>query len=184
MNALITAAEKSSGGSFLVQPGIGLMVWTLVVVGLAMLILWKKAFPLIAEALDKRQKLIDESIDTAEKTKAEANSLLEENRERLKEPRVQPEDIVTRARKAAEVHEREATEEGRRKREELLAQARKDIEAETRRAIQEIRNEVASLTIQATEKVTRKTLSQDDQERLVQEALNELDFTALAGSEN
>ena len=183
MTALITAAEKSSG-SFLVQPGIGLMVWTLVVFTAAMLLLRKFAWPHITEALDKRQKLIEESIDTAERTKAEANELLEEYRERLKEARAQSEEIVTRARKAAEVHEREATEEGRRKREELLAQARKDIEAETRRAIQEIRAEVADLTVQATEKVTRKTLSQEDQERLVQEALNELDFTALAGSES
>src|SRR3954451_22531013 len=184
MTALITAAEKSSSGSFLVQPGIGLMVWTLVVFVAAMLLLRKFAWPPITEALDKRQKLIEDSIDTAEKTKSEANALLEEYRERLKDARTQSEEIVTRARKAAEVHEREGPEEGRRRREELLAQARKDIEAETRRAIQEIRNEVASLTIQATEKVTRKTLSQDDQERLVQEALNELDFTALAGSEN
>src|SRR3954447_7465174 len=184
MNALITAAEKSSGGSFLVQPGIGLMVWTLVVVGLAMLILWKKAFPLIAEALDKRQKLIDESIDTAEKTKADANALLEEYRERLKEARAQSEEIVARARKAGEAHERESTEAARVKREELMEQARRDIEAETRRAIQEIRSEVADLTVLATEKVTRKTLSPEDQERLVQEALNELDFTALAGKDS
>ena len=43
--------------------------------------------------------------------------------------------------------------------------------AETRRAIQEIRNEVADLTVLATEKVTRKTLTEDDQKRLVEEAL-------------
>src|SRR3954470_4809312 len=154
MIALITAAEKSSGGSFLVQPGIGLMIWTLVVFGAAMLILRKVAFPKIAEALDKRQKLIEDSIDTAEKTKSEANALLEEYRERLKEARAQSEEIVARARKAGEVHERESTEAARVKREELMAQARKDIEAETRRAIQEIRSEVADLTVMATEKVT------------------------------
>src|SRR3954451_6422966 len=181
--ALITAAEDE-GGSFLVQPGIGLMIWTLVVVGVALLILWRKAFPLIAEALDKRQKLIDESIDSAEKTKSEANALLDEYRERLKEARAQSEEIVARARKAGEVHERESTEAARVKREELMEQARRDIEAETRRAIQEIRSEVADLTVMATEKVTRKTLTAEDQELLVAEALNELDFTALAGSEN
>src|SRR3954453_2251676 len=183
MNALITAAEDG-GGSFLVQPGIGLMIWTLVVVGVALLILWKVAFPKIAEALDKRQKLIEDSIDTAEKTKADANALLEEYRERLKEARVQSEEIVARARKAGEVHERESTEAARVKREELREQARRDIEAETRRAIQEIRSEVADLTVLANEKVTRKTLTAEDQERLVAEALSELDFTALAGSES
>ena len=60
------------------------------------------------------------------------------------------------------------------------AQTRRDIEAETRRAIQEIRREVADLTVMATEKVTRKTLTEEDQRRLVEDALSELDFSALA----
>ena len=176
------AAEE--GGSFLVEPGLGLMVWTLLVFGSAMFLLYKLAFPKIAEALDKRQRAIEESIDVAEKTKTEAAALLEEYRERLKDARTQAEEIVARARKAGEVHERESTEAARVKREELMAQARRDIEAETRRAIQEIRNEVADLTVKATEKVTRKTLTPEDQKRLVDEALSELDFTALAGKES
>jgi F-type H+-transporting ATPase subunit b len=64
-----------------------------------------------------------------------------------------------------------------------MQQTRRDIEAETRRAIQEIRNEVADLTVQATEKVTRKSLTEEDQRRLVEEALSEVDFSSLAGSE-
>ena len=67
-----------------------------------------------------------------------------------------------------------------REREQLLEQTRRDIETETRRAIQEIRREVADLTVLATEKVTRKTLTEDDQRRLVEDALSELDFSALA----
>jgi F-type H+-transporting ATPase subunit b len=63
----------------------------------------------------------------------------------------------------------------------MMAQTRRDIEQETRRAIQEIRAEVADLTVLATEKVTRKTLTEDDQRRLVEEALSELDFAALSG---
>jgi F-type H+-transporting ATPase subunit b len=63
----------------------------------------------------------------------------------------------------------------------MLEATKREIEAETRRAIQDIRNEVAELTILATEKITRKTLTEDDQKRLVEEALSELDFSALAG---
>ena len=73
--------------------------------------------------------------------------------------------------------------EARRRREELLEQTRRDIEAETRRAISEIRGEVANLTVAATEKVTRRTLTEEDQRRLVDEALSELDFSALSGGE-
>jgi F-type H+-transporting ATPase subunit b len=98
----ILAAESGgsgdSGGSFLVSPGIGLMIWTLVVFGLTMLLLWKLAFPRIAEALDRRQKAIEESIDTAERTRREADKLLAEYRERLTEARHQADEIVARAR--------------------------------------------------------------------------------------
>jgi F-type H+-transporting ATPase subunit b len=176
-------APEDEGGSFLVSPGIGLMVWTLFLFGVSMFILWKVAFPRIAEALDKRQKAIEDSIDTAERTSKEAEELLAEYRERLTAARHQADEIVARARKAGEQQEADLTAAGRRRREELLEQARKDIETETRRAIQEIRAEVADLTILATEKVTRKTLTTEDQRRLVDEAVAELDFAALSGEE-
>jgi F-type H+-transporting ATPase subunit b len=179
MLATLPIAAEDSGGSFLVSPGIGLMVFTLLVFGISMLLLYKLAFPAISEALEKRQKLIEESIDSAQRTKEEAEQLLAEYRERLKEARAQSEEIVARARKAGEVHERESLEQARKSREELLEQTRRDIEAETNRAIQEIRREVADLTVAATERVTRKTLDEDDQRRLVEEALSELDFSSL-----
>jgi F-type H+-transporting ATPase subunit b len=177
---LAQAAEEESS-NFLVSPDVGLMIWTLIAFLAALFILRKWAWPAITEALDKRQRLIEDSITTAERARAEAAELLEEYRARLREARTQSEEIVARARKAAEAHEREALEEARGKREELLEQTRRDIEAETRRAIQEIRAEVADLTILATEKVTRKTLKPHDQKRLVEEALQELDFSQLGG---
>src|SRR5688572_1394146 len=176
-----SAGGEEEGGSFLVTPGIGLMIWTLVVFGLTMLLLWKVAFPRIGEALDRRQRAIEDSIDTAERTRREAEQLLAEYRERLTEARHQADEIVARARKAGEQQEADAVVKAKERREELLAQARRDIETETRRAIQEIRAEVADLTVMATEKVTRKTLTSADQRRLVEEALSELDFAALSG---
>jgi F-type H+-transporting ATPase subunit b len=159
------------------------MIWTLLVFGLTMLLLWKLAFPRIGEALDRRQKAIEESIDTAERTRVEADKLLAEYRERLTDARHQADEIVARARKAGEQQEADAVAKAKLRREELLQQARRDIETETRRAIQEIRAEVADLTVMATEKVTRKTLTSADQRRLVDEALSELDFAALSGQQ-
>jgi F-type H+-transporting ATPase subunit b len=178
MSAPVFAA---GGGSFLVSPDVGLMIWTLVVFLLSMYILSKVAFPRIQEALDKRQQAIEDAIDTAERTRTEADKLLAEYRERLHEARSQADEIVARARKTAENNEAESVAEAKRKREEMMAQTRRDIQQETRRAIQEIRNEVADLTVLATEKVTRKSLTEADQKRLVEEALSELDFAALSG---
>jgi F-type H+-transporting ATPase subunit b len=170
----------ASSGSFLITPNVGLMVWTLVLFGFSMLILWKLAFPRITEALDRRRRAIEDSIEAADRTRREADHLLDEYRERLREARGQAEQIIERARNAAETHERNATADAKKERERLMEQTRRDIESETRRAIDQIRREVADLTVMATERVTRKTLTEEDQRRLVEETLEELDFSALA----
>lgn len=179
------AAEhgEESGGSFLVSPGLGLMIWTLVLFLITMWVLSKVAFPKIQEALDKRAAAISESIDAAERQRKESDELLAEYRARLAEAREQADDIMARARKAAETAESEAAAAGKEKREELVEAAKRDIEAETRRSLDQIRQEVADLTVLATERVTRKSLTDEDQKRLVEEALSEVDFSALSGAE-
>jgi F-type H+-transporting ATPase subunit b len=177
---LFLAAEEDSGGSFLVSPNVGLMIWTLLAFGTTLFLLNKLAFPRIAEALDKRRRVIEESIEHAEQSKREADELLEEYRARLREAREQAEDITVRARKAADALADEAKASASQQREELMANTRRDIEAETRRALDEIRKEVANLTVIATEKVTRKSLTPDDHRRLIEDALGEVDFSALA----
>ncbi|MEA2225204.1 MAG: F-type H+-transporting ATPase subunit b [Solirubrobacteraceae bacterium] len=173
-------AVLASNGSFLIKPGVGLMVWTLLVFGLTMILLSKLAFPRISDALERRKRTIEESIDTAERTRREAEQLLAEYRGRLKEARAQAEEIIQRARQSAEAHEREAKEQGQGIVDEAAKRAAREIETATKRALDDLRKEVADLTIMATEKVTRKTLDDADQKRLVEEALNELDFTTIA----
>ena len=180
---IATAAEgEEEGGSFLVTPDVGLMIWTLLVFGLSMYLLNKLAFPRIAQALDRRQRAIEESIDHAERTRREADEILAEYRARLAEARGQADEIVARARKTGEAAENEIVAAARGKREEMMEQTRRDIEAETRRAIQEIRAEVADLTVLTTEKVTRKSLTPDDHKKLIDEALTEVDFSSLGGN--
>jgi F-type H+-transporting ATPase subunit b len=185
IGAVLVFAAKSGGnegGSFLVSPALGLMIWTLALFGFTMRVLSKVAFPRIQEALDRRANAIRESIEAAERQRSEADQLLEEYRERLKEAREQADDIIARARKAAEAATTEAISEGKERREELVAAARRDIEMETRRSLERIRKEVADLTVLATEKVTRKALDSEDHKRLIEEALEEVDFSALAGN--
>jgi F-type H+-transporting ATPase subunit b len=179
----LAAEAGEEGGSFLVSPGLGLMIWTLVLFLFTMWFLKRTAFPKIAEALEKRANAVRENIEASERQRAEADDILKEYRARLKEAREQADDISARARKSADNAVSEATAEGKAKREELVAAARKDIEAETRRSLDSIRREVADLTVLATEKVTKKSLTGEDHQKLIEEALSELDFSALAGAE-
>ena len=96
------ATTAASSGSFLITPNVGLMIWTLLLFGISMLVLWKLAFPRIAQALERRQHAIEESIDAADRTRKEADEILAEYRERLREARGQADEIIDRARKAAD----------------------------------------------------------------------------------
>jgi F-type H+-transporting ATPase subunit b len=180
---VLAATEEEGGGSFLVSPSLGLMIWTLLAFGITLYLLNKLAFPRIAEALDRRRQAIEDSIQAAQRAKQEADELLEEYRARLREAREQAEDIVARARRAGENLADETKAEASKQREEMMAAARRDIEHETRRALEEIRKEVADLTVVATEKITRKSLTDEDHRRLIEEALSEVDFSELAGTE-
>jgi F-type H+-transporting ATPase subunit b len=186
---LLVAATEGGGsseedsGTFLVSPELGLMIWTLMAFLITLFLLRKLAFPRIQEALDRRRRAIEDSIDAAERTRREADELLEEYRARLREAREQAEDIVVRARKAADNVAERAKSDARKEREDLMERTRRDIESETRRAIDQIRKEVANLTVIATEKVARKTLDDEDHQRLIREALDEFDFSALPGGE-
>ncbi len=179
-SAIIQSTPIASSDSWLITPNVGLMVWTFLVFGISLFILIKAVFPRIREALDVRRAAIDESIDSAERTRQEADELLAEYRERLKEARAQSEEIVQRARQTAESHEHESRDRGQEILAEAAKRAERDIDAATKRALDDIRREVADLTIMATEKVTRKSLDDADQRRLVEEALSELDFSGLS----
>lgn len=181
---LVAATESEEGLSPLVRVVPGLMIWTLLAFGAAMLVLRKYAWPPITKVLDERQTLINDSITSAEKTRDEADKILADYRQRLAEAREQADEIVARSRKAAEATKSEAAADGQAKREELVELARRDIEAETRKALDDIRKEVAELTVLATERVTRKSLTDADQKQLVEEALREVDFSSLSGDRN
>ncbi len=170
----------AAGGEFLVSPNVGLMIWTLLAFGATFLILRKYAFPKIAEGLDKRRKAIEDSIDHAEHTREEADKILAEYRERLQEARSQADDIVQRAHKAADHVEEESKQDAKKQHDEMMESTRREIERETQRSLEQIRREVATLTVTATEKLTRKSLDDEDHQRLVHEALDEVDFSRLA----
>ena len=119
MPAIVNIPLASKSGSFLITPNVGLMIWTIVVFAISLFILRRAVFPVIGEALDKRAKSIEGDIDSAHELRAEADKVLEEYRERLKEARAQSEEILQRARQTAESHDHEAREHGK----EILAEA-------------------------------------------------------------
>jgi F-type H+-transporting ATPase subunit b len=174
MTALIADAA-------LVSPAPGLMIWTLIIFFLTFLLLRAKAFGPIAKAIEDRRAAIRENIESAEHSRDEAQKLLDEYKEQLAQSRHEASDIIERARRTAEEGSRQAREELRAEKERGLEQVQEAIAAETRQALDQIKNEVADLTLLATEKVIGRALDQREQQRLIDEALGEVDFSKLRG---
>src|SRR5437773_691265 len=118
-------------------------------------------------------------LDEADEAREEARKLLEEHRKLIGEARGEAEDIRTVARHEAEAQLRRVKDEAEADRQRRLEETKRQIEAETRRALEAIRAEVAELSLIAAEKVTRRSLDDKDQRRLIDEAIGELDFSVL-----
>ena len=179
IGAFVFAAEKADNSSDLVKPFPGLMIWTLVTFFITFLVLRKYAFGPLAALVEKRRTLVRENLEAAEHSREEAERLLEEYKQQLAQARREAGEIVERARRPGSELERQMREEATAQRERDVAAAKAAIAAETRQAIDQIKNQVAELTMLATEKVVGRTLDEDEGRRLVEEALAEVDFSAL-----
>src|SRR5687767_15368540 len=157
----------------------GLMIWTLVCFAITFFVLKKFAFGPIQKTIDERRERIRSSVQEAEHARAEARRLLEEHRQLIGQAKSEAGEILAEARKVADSQRERAREEVEVDRQRRLEDTRKQIEAETVRALEQIRSEVADLTLIATQKVTGKVLDQADHKRLIDDAIGELDFSAL-----
>jgi F-type H+-transporting ATPase subunit b len=163
----------------LIEVRLGLMVWTIVCFGITFLVLRRYAFGPIQRLIDERRQQIRSSIEDAENARNEARQLLEEHRALIGQARGQAEDILAEARRVADSQRQRVKDETEADRQRRLEETRRQIEAETQRALQQIRTEVAELTLVATTKVTGKVLDDADHRRLIDDAINDLDFSAL-----
>jgi F-type H+-transporting ATPase subunit b len=167
------------GANALIDPNPGLMIWTIICFALAFFVLRKYAFGPIQRVIDERRKRILEALEEAERSRGEARRLLEEHRALLGRARTDAEEILAEGRKVADAQRVRMKDEIEAERQRRLEETSRQIEAETRRALEQIRAEVADLTLLATAKVTGKALDETDHRRLIDEAISELDFSAL-----
>ena len=157
----------------------GLLVWTLITFGISAFVLVRYAFGPLQKLIDDRRAAVQDSMDTAEETRAEALRLLEEYKATLAKVRGESEEILERSRSTAEHAKSEIMAEAKAQSERVLDKAHEQIERDTRAALRDIKGQIAELTALATEKVAASSLSAADQQRLIDEALAELDIEKL-----
>jgi F-type H+-transporting ATPase subunit b len=161
----------------------GLMIWTLVFFFITFLVLRRYAFGPIQKVIDERRERIRRALEEADDARDEARKLLEEHRKLIGQARSEAEEILAEAREVGKAMQQRVKDETEADRQRRLDETKRQIEAETRRALEAIRAEVADLSLIAAEKVTRKALDEDDQRRLIDEAIGELDFSVLSSKD-
>jgi F-type H+-transporting ATPase subunit b len=166
----------------LIQVTPGLMIWTIVCFGITYFVLRKYAFGPIQTMIDTRREKIQQAIAEADAAREEARHLLEEHKKLIGQAKSEAEEILGEARRIAEAQRERVREETEEDRQRRLEETRRQIEQATHQAIGQIREEVGKLSLLAAEKITRKSLTDADQQRLIDEALGEIDFSQLEGS--
>lgn len=178
--ATIVLAAEENGGNDLIKVVPGLMIWTVITFALTFFFLRKFAFGRIQGLIDKRRETIREALDAADKAREEARELRELTREEREEAKAEREQILEAARRQAEKQFEQAREQARTDLERRLEENQREIEAENRKLREQIRRDVVELTLLTAEKVTGKVLDSQDQRRLIDETISEVDVKQLA----
>jgi F-type H+-transporting ATPase subunit b len=176
----LQAESSDDGGNPLLEASPGLMIWTLVIFGITLFILKRYVFGPVGQAIEKRRADIAASIEEAERSRDEATSLLEDYKTRLAEARREADALRQQGRVDGERQAQEIIASAQQQRERVLADAEQQISAEARAAASGLRDDVATLALMAAEKVSRRSLNDDDHRRLIEEAIDEADLSALS----
>ena len=173
-------AQEENGGNALIDVVPGLMIWTIITFLLVLFVLRRFAFSRIQGLIDARRDRIREALDEADKARAEARELRELTKQEREEAKAERERILDETRRQAQAQFERAREQASDDLKRRLDENQRELEAENRRLREEIRRDVVELTLLAAEKVTGKALDADDQRRLVDEAIEEVDVKRIA----
>jgi len=159
----------------LVQLDPGLFIWTILTFLVLVALLAKFAWRPLLQALESRQESIRKSLDDAQKAKQELERLHAESAEIIRQSRVEADAIVTRSRGDAERLREEMKQKARAEADAIVKNAERQIQLETGRAIQQIRREAVDLSVMIASKLIQRNLTKEDNERLIEEALKQVE---------
>ena len=143
----------------LLIPKFGLIFWTLLAFIIVFFILRKFAWGPILNSLNQREKNIADSLETAQRVRAEMAELKSENEELLAKAREERSEILKEARDIKEKIITDAKEQAKADAAKIVAEAQEAINVQKMAAITDVKNEVGKMVIEVTEKILRRELS-------------------------
>src|SRR5256714_11619055 len=153
----------------------GLIFWTVVVFGILLVVLWRLGWPALLKTVEARERRIQQQLEEAERSRAEAARLLEEHKRTIGTAKAEAQEIVAKAKALADKERETLLAKARQEYEQLLERARHEIEAEKEKAIVALRREAVDLSIAAAYKLLQAQLDSETNRKLVMEYLVQLE---------
>jgi F-type H+-transporting ATPase subunit b len=152
----------------------GMAFWTILIFLILLAVLWKMGWPLILKSVEDRERRIQQQLDDAERGRAEAARLLEEQKQLLAAARAEGHEIVARSKTVALKERETLLAKAHEEQEQLLARARREIATETEKALIEVRREAVEISLAAASKLIEANLDSDANRRLVTQYIDHL----------
>ena len=159
-----------------------LIFWEVMTFLILLFLLVRYVYPPIRKQIQERQSQIEQSIDEAEKTRARPASSWPSTGARSKRPAARGAASWTRPASRREAQRERTKREAREEGDRIIQRAREEIERERESAVREVRSEVADMVVQASEQVIGRSIDRDEHERLISQALDDLE-AEVAGAE-
>ena len=159
----------------LLRPDPGLFIWTIITFVVLLTILAKFAWGPLLRALESRQETIRKSLDDAQAAKQELERLQLESTQIIRQARGEAEAIISQSRTDAGRLREEMRQKAKAEADAIVKNAERQIQLETTRALQQIRHEAIDLSVMIASKIIQRNLSKEDNERLIEEALKQVE---------
>ncbi len=171
--SLILAAE---GGKFNpLAPEPGLFIWTTIAFIVVLVLLAKKVFPKLQETLADREQKIKSDLERAEKTREEAERVLEDYKAKVAQAREEASRMIEEARESAESVRKDLIAKAEQDARQTVEKARSQLDAERDRTLSELHSQLAEWSTAIAARIVDKQLDPQSQKNLVEQFIDDLE---------
>lgn len=146
---------------------VGLFFWQSIIFVALIFLLRKFAWGPILNAVNDREKSIEEALESAEEARLKMAELKSDNEALLNEARAERDAMLKEARDIKDGIVSDAKATANKEAEKIIASARESIQHEKMAAITDLKNQVASLSIEIAEKILKDELSSADKQKAI-----------------
>jgi F-type H+-transporting ATPase subunit b len=134
----------------------------------------KWVLPRLGKLLDERRAKIQGSLEEAEKAKRDADQMLAEYQQKLRDAGSEAGRIIEESRKTAEQMRKDLLAKAEDESRQIVAKAQEEVRAERDRAVQSLRRELAEASVELAARVVGETLDKERHVRLVEQFIDEV----------